>query len=49
MQPMQSGDVPDTFADVDELVADVGYRPDTSIEFGVRAFVDWFKDYYGYD
>ena len=48
MQPLQPGDVPDTFADVDELIADVGYKPDTPIEVGVRNFVDWFRDYYGY-
>ncbi|MGO9327471.1 MAG: capsular biosynthesis protein CpsI, partial [Steroidobacteraceae bacterium] len=46
--PMQLGDVPDSFADVDELIADVHYKPDTPIEVGVRNFVDWFKDYYGY-
>jgi UDP-glucuronate 4-epimerase len=48
MKPLQPGDVPDTFANVDELIADVGYRPDTPIEVGVRKFVDWFKDYYRY-
>ena len=48
MKPMQLGDVPDTFANVDELIADVGYKPDTPVEVGVRRFVDWFKDYYGY-
>jgi len=46
MKPLQLGDVPDTFANVDELIADVGYKPDTPIEVGVRKFVDWFKDYY---
>jgi UDP-glucuronate 4-epimerase len=46
MLPMQSGDVADTFADVSELLADVGYRPTTPIEHGVRNFVDWFRDYY---
>jgi UDP-glucuronate 4-epimerase len=45
--PLQPGDVPDTFADVDDLVNDFGYRPNTSIEVGVRRFVDWYKDYYG--
>jgi UDP-glucuronate 4-epimerase len=48
MKPMQLGDVPDTFANVDELIADVGYKPDTSVEVGVRKFVDWFVPYYGY-
>lgn len=46
--PMQPGDVPETFADIDDLVKDVGYRPATSIETGVRHFVDWFCQYYGY-
>lgn len=46
--PLQPGDVPETFADIDDLVRDVGYRPVTSIEAGVRSFVDWFCDYYGY-
>jgi len=49
LKPLQLGDVPDTFANVDELIADVGYKPDTPIEVGVRNFVDWFKAYYGYD
>jgi UDP-glucuronate 4-epimerase len=44
--PMQPGDVADTFADVRELVEDIGYRPNTPIEVGVRNFVDWFRDYY---
>ena len=44
--PMQPGDVPDTFADVDDLIADVGYKPETSIEVGVKRFVEWYKDYY---
>jgi UDP-glucuronate 4-epimerase len=47
MKPLQLGDVPDTFANVDELIADVGYKPDTPIEVGVRNFVDWFSGYYG--
>ncbi|GAB6054314.1 NAD-dependent epimerase [Magnetospira thiophila] len=47
MLPMQPGDVAATWADVDDLVADVGYRPDTSVEEGVARFVAWFKDYYG--
>ena len=46
MQPMQAGDVPDTAADVAELVHDTGYSPSTPIEVGVRRFVDWYRDYY---
>jgi UDP-glucuronate 4-epimerase len=45
--PLQPGDVPDTYADIDDLVNEIGYRPNTSIEVGVRRFVDWYKDYYG--
>jgi UDP-glucuronate 4-epimerase len=44
--PLQLGDVPDTYADIDDLVRDVGYRPATTVEVGVRRFVDWFCDYY---
>ena len=44
--PLQQGDVPDTWADVEDLVADVGYRPSTPVEQGVRSFVDWYLDYY---
>ena len=46
--PLQLGDVPETYADIDDLVKDVGYRPATPIEVGVRKFVDWFCEYYGY-
>lgn len=46
--PLQPGDVPETFADIDDLVDDVGYRPATPVEVGVRRFVDWFCEYYGY-
>ena len=44
--PLQLGDVPDTWADVEDLVAQVGYRPSTPIEEGVRKFVGWYLDYY---
>ena len=44
--PLQLGDVPDTWADVEDLVTDVGYRPSTPVEVGVRNFVDWYLDYY---
>jgi UDP-glucuronate 4-epimerase len=44
--PLQAGDVPDTFADVDDLVRDVGYKPATSVETGIRRFVDWYLEYY---
>ena len=44
--PLQAGDVPDTYADVSDLIADVNYKPATTVEFGIRAFVDWYRDYY---
>ncbi len=44
--PLQPGDVPDTFADVADLVADVGYQPATSVETGVARFIEWYRDYY---
>ena len=43
--PMQAGDIPVTFADVDELIADTGFKPSTSIEDGIGEFVDWYKNY----
>ncbi len=46
MLPMQAGDVPDTYADVEDLVRDVGYRPDMPVETGVARFVEWYRDYY---
>lgn len=46
MLPMQAGDVPDTFADVDALIRDVDYKPATSIETGIANFVNWYRDYY---
>jgi len=47
--PMQPGDVPATYADVDNLMRDVGFKPTTPIEEGVRCFVQWYRDYYGSD
>lgn len=44
--PMQPGDVPATFADVDDLKRDVGFRPSTPIEDGIRRFVAWYREYY---
>ena len=44
--PLQAGDVPDTYADVQALIDDVGYKPETPIEVGVARFVDWYRDYY---
>jgi UDP-glucuronate 4-epimerase len=45
--PMQPGDVPSTAADIEDLAADVGYRPDTPIEVGVARFIEWYREHYG--
>ncbi len=45
--PLQPGDVPDTYADVKDLVAWVGYKPETTVEEGIARFVAWYRDYYG--
>lgn len=44
--PLQAGDVPDTYADVEDLKNAVGYSPNTEIEVGVKRFVDWYLNYY---
>ena len=44
--PIQPGDVPATYADVDDLMKDVGFKPDTTIERGIGKFVEWYKEYY---
>jgi UDP-glucuronate 4-epimerase len=46
MLPLQPGDVPITYADVDDLFRDVGFRPNTPIEVGVECFVKWYRSYY---
>jgi UDP-glucuronate 4-epimerase len=46
MKPMQPGDVQATFADVDDLMRDVGFKPDTPLEVGIQKFVDWYRSYY---
>lgn len=45
--PMQLGDIPATYADIDDLSRDVGFKPATSIEEGIKTFVKWYKWYYG--
>ena len=47
--PLQAGDVPDTWADIEDLQRDVGYTPATPVEVGIRRFVDWYLEYYGTD
>ena len=44
--PLQPGDVPDTYANVEDLVRDLGYKPDTTVEQGIRNFVDWYREYF---
>jgi len=44
---LQPGDVPATYADVDDLIKDVGFKPNTPIETGIKRFIEWFKEYYG--
>jgi UDP-glucuronate 4-epimerase len=46
MMPIQPGDVPATYADVQDLMDDLGYKPETSIQEGIKAFIDWYKAYY---
>jgi UDP-glucuronate 4-epimerase len=46
MLPMQAGDVPATYADVDDLIRDVNFQPKTSIEVGIERFVAWYRDYH---
>lgn len=46
MLPLQPGDVPDTYADVERLVADTGYRPKVNIDYGIEQFVRWYRSYY---
>jgi UDP-glucuronate 4-epimerase len=47
LMPMQPGDVPETYADIDALIRDIGFQPATPIETGVARFVAWYRDYYG--
>jgi len=44
--PIQPGDVPETYADVEALIEDVGFKPATSIEDGVHKFIDWYRDFH---
>jgi len=47
LMPMQPGDVPETYADVDDLMRDVGFRPSTPVETGIRNFIEWYRRYTG--
>ena len=46
MLPLQPGDVPDTYADVTDLIKAVDYKPATTVEQGISAFVEWYRAYY---
>ena len=46
MMPLPAGDVPETFADITDLRADLGYAPETDLEYGIGKFIDWYKSYY---
>jgi len=46
MLPMQPGDVPETYADVDDLMRDTGFQPSTPIAEGIARFVAWYRDYH---
>ena len=46
MLPLQQGDVPATYADIDDLMRDVGFKPDMPIEEGISRFVRWYREYY---
>ncbi len=46
MKPIQPGDVPATFADVSDLVADLQYKPETTVQSGIKNFINWYKNYY---
>ena len=47
LMPLQPGDIVATYADVDDLMRDTGFKPDTSIEKGIKWFVEWYRSYYG--
>jgi UDP-glucuronate 4-epimerase len=46
MMPLQAGDVPATSANVDDLVSDLDYKPNTTVEYGISQFIDWYRSYY---
>ncbi len=43
---MQAGDVPATYADVQDLIDDIGFKPDTPLEEGIQKFVEWYRSFY---
>jgi UDP-glucuronate 4-epimerase len=49
MLPLQPGDVPESYADIEQSRRDLGFEPTTPIEIGIPKFVDWYKAYHGLD
>lgn len=47
--PLQAGDVPATYADVNDLVEDLEYKPETPVQEGINKFVDWYLEFFGYN
>ena len=47
MLPLQPGDVPDTYADINAVLTEIDYRPNTTIHHGIQNFVNWYRNYYG--
>jgi UDP-glucuronate 4-epimerase len=47
LMPLQPGDVPASHADVSDLIADMGYKPQTPIQEGINRFIDWYLEFYG--
>jgi UDP-glucuronate 4-epimerase len=47
--PIQAGDVPSTYANVEDLIADLNYKPETTIEEGINNFVNWYIDFFDVD
>ncbi len=45
---LQPGDVPATYADVDDLINDVGFKPSTPLKVGIARFIEWYENYYSY-
>jgi len=48
MLPMQQGDVPTTYADIDDLIKDISFRPSKPLDEGIKIFVKWYREYYKY-
>jgi UDP-glucuronate 4-epimerase len=49
MMPLQAGDVPATYADVTDLVEELGYKPATPVQEGINKFIEWYLEFFNYD